>query len=69
VQGSVHDGMHIYAGGVSSELGTGVQTSYCNQPGTSYSGYPQTVYSDQAGICHSGHPVSGGPEPFDFVRG
>jgi len=36
LQGSVYDGMDKYVGGVGSEPGTGVQTSYSNQPGSSY---------------------------------
>ena len=38
LQGSVHDVVDKYVGGVSSEPGTGVQTSYSNRPGSSYSG-------------------------------
>ena len=38
-------------GGVRSEPGTGVQTSYSNQPGSSYSGSTHLILGVLAGAC------------------
>jgi len=43
--------MDSYAGGVSSEPGTGVQTCYSNQPGASYSGSTHLIISALGGAC------------------
>lgn len=51
LQGSVHDGMDKYVGGVSSEPGTGVQISYSNHPGSSYSGSTHLVLGVLGGVC------------------
>jgi hypothetical protein len=50
-QGSVHDGMDKYVGEVSSEPGTGVQTSYLNHPGSSYSGSAHLVLGVLGVVC------------------
>jgi hypothetical protein len=51
LHGSVYDGMHKYVGGVGSEPGTGVQISYSNQPGSSYSGSTHLVLGVLGGTC------------------
>jgi hypothetical protein len=49
--GSEHDGIDRCVGGVRSEPGTGVHTSYSNQPGSSYSGSIQLVLGVLGGAC------------------